>query len=121
MRPRIYPEGNPVAIKRTMRRYSGDRRGGGMGWNRHTQKKISNISDDESGTETFSVITPDYEYEYEYLYFGNIYDMAMKIKFIIYAPGNRNYGYYRLHFGYQIIIYIYIYNINDRHFEINVD
>ena len=29
--------------------------------------------------------------------------MAMKRKFIIYAPGNRNYGYCRLHFGYQII------------------
>ena len=41
--------------------------------------------------------------------------MEMKRKFIIYAPGNRNYGYCRLHFGYQIIIYIYIiYNINDR-------
>ena len=38
-----------------------------------------------------------------------IYDMAMKRKFIIYAPGNRNYGYCRLHFGYQIIIFIYIY------------
>ena len=25
---------------------------------------------------------------YEYLYFGNIYDMAMERKFIIYAPGN---------------------------------
>ena len=50
--------------------------------------------------------------------------MTMKKKFIIYAPGNRNYGYCRLHFGYQIIIYIYIYiyiyNINDRNFEINV-
>ena len=42
------------------------------------------------------------------LYFGNIYDMAMKIKFIIYASGNLNYGYCRLHFGYQIIIYTYI-------------
>ena len=48
---------------------------------------------------------------YEYLYFGNIYDMAMKRKFIIYAPGNRNYGYCCLHFGYQIIIYIYITSI----------
>ena len=47
-----------------------------------------------------------YEYEYEYLYIGNIYDMAMKRKFIIYSSGNRNYGYCRLHFGYQIIIYI---------------
>ena len=56
--------------------------------------------------------------QYEYLYIGNIYDMAMKRKFI---PGNRNYGFCRLHFGYQIIIYIYIYNINDRNFEINVD
>ena len=35
--------------------------------------------------------------------------MAMKRKFIIYAPGNQNYGYCRLHVGYQIIIYIYIY------------
>ena len=26
---------------------------------------------------------------YEYLYFGNIYDMAMKSNFIIYVPGNR--------------------------------
>ena len=63
----------------------------------------------------------EYEYEYKYLYFGNINDMAMKRKFIIYAPGNRNYRYCRLHFGYQIIIYIYIYKINDRNFEINVD
>ena len=47
----------------------------------------------------------EYEYEYEYLYSGNIYDMAMKRKFVIYAPGNRNYGYCRLHFGYQIMIY----------------
>ena len=35
--------------------------------------------------------------------------MAMKRKFMMYAPGNRNYGYCRLHFGYQIMIYIYIY------------
>ena len=49
--------------------------------------------------------------------------MAMKRKFMMYAPGNRNYGYCRLHFGYQIMIYIYIYiyNITDRNFEINVD
>ena len=52
--------------------------------------------------------------------FGNIYDMVMKRKLIIYAPGNRNYGYCRLHFGYQIMIYI-LYNITDRNFEINVD
>ena len=49
--------------------------------------------------------------------------MAIKRKFIIYAPGNRNYGYYRLHFAYpiNIYIYIYIYNIHDRNFEITVD
>ena len=51
------------------------------------------------------------------LFWKYIYDMAMKIKFIIYAPGNRNYGYYRLHFSYQIMIY----NITDRNLEINVD
>ena len=34
--------------------------------------------------------------------------MAMKGKFIIYAPGNRNYGYCRLP-NYDIYIYIYIY------------
>ena len=32
--------------------------------------------------------------------------MAIKIKFIIYAPGNRNYGYCRLHFGYQCGAYV---------------
>ena len=55
------------------------------------------------------------------LFWKYIHDMAMKRKFIMYAPGNRNYGYCRLHFGYQIMIYIYIYNITDRNFEINVD
>ena len=29
--------------------------------------------------------------------------MTMKRKLISYAHGNRNYGYYRLHFGYQIM------------------
>ena len=29
--------------------------------------------------------------------------MAMKRKFMMYAPGNRNYGYCRLHFGYLCI------------------
>ena len=32
------------------------------------------------------------------LFWKYLYDMAMKRKFIIYAHGNRNYGYCRLHF-----------------------
>ena len=38
--------------------------------------------------------------------------MTMKRKLIIYAHGNRNGGYCRLHFGYQI---------NDKTFQINFD
>ena len=80
-----------------------------------TSSKLNNRTSQPDTTQETCLLTVcllrhyQTQYEYEYLYFGNIYDMAMKRKFIIYAPGNRNYGYCRLYFGYQIMIYIYIY------------
>ena len=71
-------------------------------------------------TNTNTFILEIYTYIHE-IFWKYIHDMAMKRKFMMYAPGNRNYGYCRLHFGYQIMIYTYIYNITDRNFEINVD
>ena len=73
-----------------------------------------------TNTNTNTFILEIYTYIHE-IFWKYIHDMAMKRKFMMYAPGNRNYGYCRLHFGYQIMIYTYIYNITDRNFEINVD
>ena len=61
-----------------------------------------------TNTNTNTFILEIYTYIHE-IFSKYIHDMAMKRKFMMYAPGNRNYGYCRLHFGYQIIIYIYIY------------
>ena len=63
---------------------------------------------DHTNTNTNTFILEIYTYIHE-IFWKYIHDMAMKRKFIMYAPGNRNYGYCRLHFGYQIMIYIYIY------------
>ena len=61
-----------------------------------------------TNTNTNTFILEIYTYIHE-IFWKYIHDMAMKRKFMMYAPGNRNYGYCRLHFGYQIMIYIYIY------------
>ena len=57
--------------------------------------------------------TPECNGKYKiniYCILSILYDNEMKL--IIYVPGNRNYGYCRLHFGYQIIVYnIYIHII----------
>ena len=69
---------------------------------------FSYCNSDTTNTNTNTFILEIYTYIHE-IFWKYIHDMAMKRKFMMYAPGNRNYGYCRLHFGYQIMIYIYIY------------
>ena len=71
-------------------------------------KEVTIMRHTNTNTNTNTFILEIYTYIHE-IFWKYIHDMAMKIKFMMYAPGNRNYGYCRLHFGYQIMIYIYKY------------
>ena len=74
-----------------------------------TNGKVTLGQNTNTNTNTNTFILEIYTYIHE-IFWKYIHDMAMKRKFMMYAPGNRiYYGYCRLHFGYQIRIYIYIY------------